>query len=353
METMRAAVFYGAGDIRIEERPVPKAGPGQMVVKIDYCGVCGTDMEAYKYEIVKPVIVLGHENVATVYEVGEGVEGFKVGQKVLCGPPSYCKEHCTACSQGRPNICEYGFPRTNGIGGPDGGYAEYMLINDPAHTMIIPIPDGVDEKDAVLFDVICVSLHALRKSNFKYGDTVAISGTGPIGLAAIQIAKSAGARTVVAIGTSDGKKPICEKYGADVYINAKTCEDLGKAVREAIGNHDGADVTLECAGNQPSLMNCINYVAKSGSQILLVGIIGEPLSQLNLAPVIPREIELICSFTYTPEEIEMYLEMLAKKKIEFPGMVTDIIALEDCVEKGVDRKDRTGQIKILIDPSIK
>ncbi len=349
---MRAAVFYGAGDIRIEEREIPKAGPGQMVVKIDYCGVCGTDMEAYQHEIVKPVIVLGHENVATVYELGEGVTNFKVGDKVLCGPPSYCKDNCSACRSGKPHICASSFPSTNGIGGPDGGYAEYMLINDPAHTMIIPVPEGVDEKDAVLFDVICVSLHALRRSNFKFGDTVAVSGTGPIGLAAIQLAKAAGARHVVAIGTSEGKEPICKAYGADSYINAKTCENLGAKVRELLGNPDGADVTLECAGNQVSLLNCIHQVAKSGSQVLLVGIVGPPLDQLSLAPVIPREIDLISSFVYTPEEIEIYLSMLKSGKIQFPGMVTDVIALEDCVEKGVDRKDRTGQLKILIDPSL-
>ena len=349
---MKAAVFYGIGDLRVEERPMPKAGPGQMVVKIDYCGVCGTDVEAYHHGIVKPVIVLGHENVGTVYEVGEGVTKFKVGDKVLCGPPSYCAEGCAACKSGRPQICTYGFSRTNGIGGPDGGFAEYMLVGDVDHTMIIPVPEGVDEKDAVLFDVICVSLHALRKSNFKFGDTVAVSGTGPIGLAAIQIAKAAGARRVVAIGTSDGKEPICKAYGADSYINAKTCENLAAAVREALGSPDGADVTLECAGNQPSLLNCVMQIAKNGSQVMLVGIVGPPLDQLSLAPVIPREIDLISSFVYTPEEIGMYLDMLAAGKLQFPGMVTDIIALDDVVEKGVDRKDRTGQLKILLDPSL-
>ena len=349
---MKAAVFYGAGDIRIEDRSMPKAGPGQMVVKIDYCGVCGTDMEAYKYEIVKPVIVLGHENVGTVYEVGEGVTKYKVGDKVLCGPPSYCAEGCSSCKQGKPNICAYGFPRTNGIGGPDGGFAEYMLVGDVDHTMIIPVPEGVDIKDAVLFDVICVSLHAFRRSSFKFGDTVAVSGTGPIGLAAIQIAKAAGARHVVAIGTSAGKEAICKAYGADTYINAKECSDLAGAVRAALGNPDGADVTLECAGNQASLLNCVFQVAKNGSQVILVGIVGEPLDHLSLAPVIPREIDLISSFVYTPEEIEMYLDMLAAGKIKFPGMVTDIIGLDDVVEKGVDRKDRTGQLKILLDPSL-
>lgn len=349
---MKAAVFYGAQDIRMEERPIPKAGPGQMVVKIDYCGVCGTDMEAYKFEIVKPVIVLGHENVATVYEVGEGVTRFKPGDKVLCGPPSYCSDNCSSCRQGRPNICVNGFPSTNGIGGPDGGYAEYMLVGDVNHTMIIPVPEGVDEKEAVLFDVICVSIHGLRRSNFKFGDTVAVSGTGPIGLAAIQVAKAAGARRVVAIGTSAGKEQVCRAYGADAYLNAKECTDLGAAVRMALSNSDGADVTLECAGNQASLLNCVMQVAKPGSQVILIGIVGPPLDQLSLAPVIPREIDLLSSFVYTPEEIEMYLDMLKNKKIVFPGMVTDIIPLDQCVEKGVDRKDRTGQLKILIDPSL-
>ncbi len=350
---MRAAVFYGAGDIRIEERPIPKAGPGQMVVKIDYCGVCGTDIEAYRHEIVKPVIVLGHENVATVYEVGEGVTKFKVGDRVLCGPPSYCAEGCASCRSGRPNICSFGFPRTNGIGGPDGGYAEYMLVGDVDHTMIIPVPEGVDPKDAVLFDVICVSLHGLRRSNFKFGDTVAVSGAGPIGLAAIQLVKAAGARRVVAIDISDEKFPLMKAYGADVCINAATSPDLAGAVREAVGNADGADVTLECSGSQASLVNCVMQVAKPGSQVVMVGIVAQPLDQLVLAPVIPQEIDFLSSFVYTPEEIEIYLDMLKAGKIHFPGMVTDVIRLEDCVEKGVARADRSGQIKILIDPSLK
>ncbi len=349
---MKAGVFYGAGDLRIEERPMPKAGPGQMVVKIDYCGVCGTDVEAYKYEIVKPVIVLGHENIGTVYEVGEGVTKFKVGDKVLCGPPSYCAEGCSSCKSGRPNICAYGFPRTNGIGGPDGGFAEYMLVGDVDHTMIIPVPEGVDPKEAVLFDVICVSLHALRKSNFKFGDTVAVSGTGPIGLAAIQIAKAAGARKVIAIGTNSDKFPLLKEYGADVCINAKTSPNLAAEVREAVGNPDGADVTLECAGNQASLLNCVFQIAKNGSQVMLVGIVGEPLDKLSLAPVIPREIDLISSFVYTPEEIEMYLDMLKTGKIKFPGMVTGIVSLDEVVEKAIAPADRTGQLKTLLDPSL-
>ena len=162
---MKVAAYYGTGDVRVEERPVPVPGPNQMVVKISYVGICGTDVEFFHGHcppFVQLPMVLGHENSGVVAAVGEGVTDFKVGDKVLCGPPSHCPEDCPLCQHGQTNICINGFPRTAGIGGPDGGYAEYYLVRDVAHTMIIKVPDNVDLKDAVLFDVICVSLHGIR-----------------------------------------------------------------------------------------------------------------------------------------------------------------------------------------------
>lgn len=293
---MKAAVFYGKNDVRIENRPIPNASAGQIVVKIDYCGVCGSDVETYHHDSDKPVMVLGHENVATVYEIGEGVENFQIGDRVLCGPPSYCAEGCPACRSGRPNICENGFARTAGIGGVDGGYAEYMLIERPANTILIKIPDEVDEKDAVLFDIVCVALHALRRSTFKFGDTVAVSGTGSIGLAAIQLAKAAGARKVIAIGTNSAKRQIIQSYGADECIFLNECNDLGAAIRDICGAAGGADVTLECAGTKASMMNCLFHVAKRGSQVILVGCVDQPIEDLVFAALLPREIDIISSF---------------------------------------------------------
>ena len=205
---MKVAAFYGKGDVRIEDRPIPTPGPNQLVVKINYVGVCGTDVEFYKGgypPFVHLPMVLGHENVGTVTAVGEGVTEYQVGDRILCGPPSHCAEDCPSCQRGETNICIYGFPRTAGIGGPDGGYAEYMLVRDVKHTMLVKVPDGVDLKDAVLFDVICVALHGIRKSNFKVGDNVVVSGTGPIGLSALQFLKAAGANKIIALGTSPSK----------------------------------------------------------------------------------------------------------------------------------------------------
>lgn len=351
---MKAGALYGAGDLRIEERPIPVPEPNQLVVKIDYVGVCGTDVEFYAGHyppFVKLPMVLGHENVGTVSAVGEGVTEFAVGDKLLCGPPSACADMCPSCKRGETNICINGFPNTAGIGGPDGGYAEYYLVRDVKHTMLIKLPANVDAKDAVLFDVICVSLHGIRKSNFKLGDDVVVSGTGPIGLAAIQFLKAAGANRIIALGTTTSKFPLLREYGADFCVNPKECGDLGAEIRGLLGSTVGADVVYECAGNVNSLSNCIHSCVKPGGQVMVIGTIQEPMNIVPGAFSI-HEPDLKFSFVYTQEEVKMYLDMLAAGKVKFPGMVTDIIPLTDCVEKALDRKNRKGQLKILIDPSL-
>ena len=265
---MKAVALYGKQDVRIVDRPMPTAGPNQLVVKINYVGICGTDVEFYQSGAVPPFVqlpmVLGHENVGTVVEVGEGVTDYKVGDVILCGPPSHCAEDCPSCRQGKTNICINGFPRTAGIGGPDGGYAPYMLVRDVKHTMLVKVPEGVDLKDAVLFDVICVSLHGVRNSAFKFGDNVVVSGTGPIGLAAIQCLKAAGANKIIALGTTSSKEPILREYGADYFINSKECEDLAGEIQKILGSPVGADVVYECAGNMTSLANCVYPCVKPG-----------------------------------------------------------------------------------------
>lgn len=350
---MKALALYGAGDLRLEERPVPHPGPNQLVVKIDYVGICGTDVEFYAGHyppFIQLPMVLGHENAGTVVEVGEGVTDFKVGDRLLCGPPAACEEGCPSCREGKTNICINGFPNTAGIGGPDGGYCEYFLIRDVAHTMLIKVPDGVDMKDAVLFDVVCVALHGIRISDFKLGDNVVVSGTGSVGLSAIQFLKAAGARNIIALGTSDEKEALIKSYGADYFINSRTCPDVPGEIRKILGSPVGADIVYECAGNPASFNTCIGCV-KPGGQIMCIGTINEPLTMVPGSFSI-FEPEFKYSFVYTREEVEMYLDMLAQGKIEFPGMVTGVVGLEDAVEKYIGAESRRGHLKVLIDPSL-
>ena len=351
---MKAAVFYGPGDMRIEEREIPVPGPGQMVVRINYCGICGTDIESFKTDkMIPPGMVYGHENVGTVSAIGEGVNEFEIGDRVLCGPPTHCAEDCSPCRDGRSNICIHGFMRTAGLRTFDGGYAEYMLINDAAHTMLIKLPENADLKEAVLFDVVCVALHAIRRSAFRIGDNVVVSGTGAIGLSAVRLLKAAGANKIVALGTTTSKFDLIKSFGADYCINPNETEDLKAELLNIFGRDVAADVAFECVGSPSSLANIIYSCVKPGGQVMLVGTGAVPLDTLYLNRIIPKELDLNTSFVYTPDEVKAYLEMLDSGKLSFSDLVTDVIALEDCVEKGLARKDRRGQIKILIDPSMK
>jgi 2-desacetyl-2-hydroxyethyl bacteriochlorophyllide A dehydrogenase len=350
---MKAAVYYGPYNVKIENRPIPIPGPNQLVVKIDYCGICGTDMHSYKMEgIINPPIIFGHENVGTVYAVGEGVTDYTVGDHILCGPPSHCEENCSPCKIGATNICIHGFPRTAGIGGPDGGYAEYMLVRDVAHTMLIKVNPEIDLKQAVLFDVVCVSFHAIRKSNFKFGDNVVVSGTGPIGLAAMRLLKAAGANKIVALGTTESKFEMLRSYGADYTINPKTTSDLKSELCKIFGRDVAADVVFECAGNAASIENSVYKCVKPGGQVMLIGTGAEGMGGIIPARYVFNEVDINCSFVYTSEEVKTYLEMLKAGKIEFSGLVTSVVSLDECVAKGLGLEDRSKQLKILIDPSL-
>lgn len=349
---MKCAVYYGPGDVRLEERPIPVAGHNQLVIRVDYVGICGTDVHSYQMAgVIAPVRVFGHETVGTVVEVGAGVEGFAPGEQILCGPPTHCAENCPLCRRGETNICVNGFPRTAGIGELDGAYAEYLLVNDVRHTMLIKLPAGVDAREAVLFDVVCVAFHGIRKSRFKLGDNVVVSGGGSIGLSAIGLLKLGGANRIIALETAEDKHAIMRDYGADYVINPAKVADVGAEIRRIVGSGVGADVVFECVGNARSLATCVADCVRPGGQVMLIGTGGEPIA-LSTARIVPREVDLQCSFVYTPDEVTTYLELMAAGKIDFSGLVTDVIQLKDCVERGLARqaKPDNGQIKILIAP---
>ena len=190
---MKAVKYFGVNHLEYVDIEKPSVGPGQVTVKIMYCGICGTDVHGYKIPgIFAGELILGHEAVGVVEEVGDGVTNVKVGDRVAVGPPGDCG-HCYSCNTGHPNTCAHAFPETLGIGpGTQGAYAEYILSKHPANELFL-IPDGMTWEQAVLFDVVGVGFHAVRRSNMRVGDNLVVSGCGSIGLSVIQSAHLAGA----------------------------------------------------------------------------------------------------------------------------------------------------------------
>ena len=347
---MKAAIYKGVRNVVIEDRPKPVAGPGEAVVKVEFVGICGTDVHAYKEEgMCEPPVIFGHETVGIVSEVGEGVTSCKVGDRVAVGPPGNCGE-CFNCLNGRASICIHGFMRTTGITKyTDGGYAEFMLVRNPAK-MLIPVPQNLSSEEAVLFDVVGTSFHGIRRSTFKMGDNVVVIGTGPIGLSAIMLLKMGGAGRLIVVVRSESKVKIAKDYGADIVIDQSKVKDLPAAVQEATDGK-GADITYECAGAPESFANALN-ITRAGGQVMIIGVSGQPSSFVS-ARYVPHEINMDTSFVYDAAEVAMVFNFLAEGKMpKAKDMITDTIPMKDVVTRGLERlAGKNDQIKVLLAPN--
>jgi 2-desacetyl-2-hydroxyethyl bacteriochlorophyllide A dehydrogenase len=346
---MKVAVYEGERKITLQERPDLKAAPGEVIIKIKYCGICGTDVHAYMHEgLIATGLVLGHENVGTISEVGKGVEGWLVGDRVVAGPPGPCGE-CYYCRHGQGTICLHGFERTNGLSpGNDGGNAEYMRVKDP-DGMLVKIPDNLSFEDAVLTDTVGVAFRGIRESRFRLGDNVVVVGAGPIGLSAVQLLKIAGARHITVLNRSGGKRELALQFGADLALNPV---EEGDRLREKIielYNGVGADIVFECAGNGEAARTAVSLV-KSGGQVLVLGVGGDPIP-VPEAELVIKEIDMRATLAYDNEEMHLVVDFLAQGRINTKGIITDIIGLDDIVEKGYERLAASSDpIKIVVAP---
>jgi threonine dehydrogenase-like Zn-dependent dehydrogenase len=343
---MKAAVYKAIKTIEFQDRPIPKASPGEVVIKIKYCGICGTDMHIYYEGILPPGIVLGHENVGTIAEVGEGVEGWQVGDRVVAGPPGPCGK-CYYCLHGKPSICIYGFEQTNGLS-RDGGMAEYMLVKDPKY-MLTKIPDNVPFEDAVLMDCIATAYRGVMQSAFRMGDNVVVSGAASIGLSLIQLLRIGGAGHITILEPFLAKRELALKLGADVAYNPFDEGDKLQGKVKALYNGVGADVVFECAGTPDSFQTCLGLV-KSGGQLLNLGVTDKPTP---VAPsfLVMHELDIKSSLAYSYEEVHKCMNFLATRKFNARALLSDIIALSDLVTKGFERLSRDKNlIKVAVAP---
>ena len=211
---MKAVLFYAPGDIRYEEIARPKAGPGEVVVQVKAALTCGTDLKTYKrghpVMIQKAPTVFGHEFAGVIAELGPGVKGFSLGQRVVAANSAPCN-HCFYCQQGRHSLCE-------NIEFLNGAYAEFITI--PARIVeqnLLPIPDGVTFRQAALVEPLACIVHGIERSKIRLGDTVAIIGQGPIGLMFTLLAKLKGAR-VIAVERHPFRLAKSREFGADELV---------------------------------------------------------------------------------------------------------------------------------------
>lgn len=343
---MKAAKFYSAKDVRIEEVQAPQVQPGYVVVDIEWVGICGSDMHEYVSGPLNavPGTILGHEFSATVSEVGEGVTNVKVGDRVACVNLDVCGE-CKYCKNNERNLCEKMGVDGYGLLGftSNGAFAEQTLI---AAENCIKIPDNLPLDYAALVEPGAVTLHAVNKSKLEDNGTTAIFGAGPIGLLLVIMAKAKKASQIIVVDVAEDRLEIAKKLGATATINPLK-EDSVKKIKELTSN--GVDVAFEAAGVQPTFSAATKCLNKNG-EVMIVALYEKEVS-LNLMDLTMLEAKLSNSFCYS-EEFPEVIDIYSNNKDTLDLLITKKIILDDLIDEGFETNlhDKT-HIKILVTPN--
>ena len=268
-KTMRALVFHGGGQIGLDEVPLPKAGPSEAVVRVSLTTICGTDVHIMREEW--PVArgrVLGHEAVGTIHELGQGIEGFQVGQRVLvpaitpCGSCFYCLKGQWAQCAGHDDrwVMGGGWRLGNSV---DGCQAEYFRV-PYAQANMAPIPDALSDRQVVLLaDIASTGFSAAEKAGLGLGDTVAIFAQGPIGLCASMGARLKGAGLIIAVDSVPSRLEMARRLGADVALNFEAVDVVAEIRRLTQGR--GVDVAIEALGSPATFSNGLKVLRPGGT----------------------------------------------------------------------------------------
>jgi len=345
---MKVPVLAALSKIEFQEKPRPKLEPGEVLVKVEYCGICGSDIHGYLNGIMVPIgTVMGHECCGVVAEVGKVIQSFHLGERVVVKPIPQCGR-CYWCQRGQYSLCSQAFGRAIGISPDhDGAFAEYVRIKYPEE-MLFTLPANVSFEEAALVEPLATSLHGVRMSRFRPGDRVVIIGAGTIGLGVLQFLKLGGAGKIIVLEISSPKSKIAKELGADVLLDPLS---EGEGLRDCIFSLTdgiGADLVFDCAGVPFSFQTCFNYV-KSGGQVMVVGINDKEVS-INPFMLVFWEVELKGVLGYY-DEFKYVIEFLDQKRIKTDLLVSDIISLVDVEEKGFKRLLAShDDVKILVKP---
>ena len=264
---MKATVFHGAKEIRVEEVPRPHAGVGEAVIRITLTTICGTDLHIVRGEYpVRPGLVIGHEPVGVIEELGDGVTGYEIGDRVLVGAITPCGQ-CRACLSGQLAQCGHGHGY-EAIGGwrfgntINGAQAEYLLV-PYAQANLAKIPDELtDEQVVLLADIASTGFSGAESGNVRLGDSVVVFAQGPIGLCATAGAKLMGASLIIGVESDPTRAAMARKMGADVVLNQKELDVISEVKRLTDG---GADVAIEALGIQETFENALRCLRPGGT----------------------------------------------------------------------------------------
>lgn len=346
---MKAAVWHGEKDIRVEEKELKALKDNEVTVRVAWAGICGSDLHEYQEgPVFIPVdqpdeltgevapIIMGHEFSGVIEKVGKDVTDYKVGDRVVVNP--------TITHGNKPEDvdCYDGFSFI-GLHG-DGGFAAFA--NAPEHN-VYKLPDTLSLQDAALVEPTAVAVQAVKEGNLLFGDNVAVFGAGPIGLLTVIAAKAAGASNIIVFDLSETRLQMAKELGATAIFNSAEVDPV-EAVKQYAPA--GADVTFEVAGVAPTFKSSIEVTRPRGT-VVIVSIFARPI-EWNPMQLTNTGVKVTSTIAYTPTSFQQTVDLMGTGQLKPQGIITSQIQLEDIVEKGFEAlTNDKSQAKILVELS--
>jgi threonine dehydrogenase-like Zn-dependent dehydrogenase len=350
---MRATVFHGVGDIRVEEVPRPCAGPGEALIQVTTTTICGTDLHIVRGEYpVKPGLIIGHEPVGVIAQLGAGVTGYQVGDRVLVGAITPCGQ-CHACLSGHHSQCGHGND-CEPLGGwrfgntINGAQAEYLLVPN-AQANLAKIPDDLtDEQVVLLADIASTGISGAESGEVTLGDKVAVFAQGPIGLCAAIGARLLGASMVIGVDGDDTRIAMAKKMGVDVVIDYRDVDPVS-AIRHLTG---GVDVAIEALGTQQTFESALRVLRPGGTLSSLgvySGKLAIPYEAFGAGLADYRIVTTLCPGG--KERMRRLLDMVRSGRLDLRPLITHRFKLDDIAAAyRLFGERRDGVMKVAITP---
>ena len=343
---MKAAMYYGIGDVRYEETDVPEIGPGELLIKIGTALTCGTDVKTYKRG--HPVLIkhipslFGHEYAGTIEEVGAGVKNFQPGMRVVATNSAPCGD-CFFCKRDMPNLCA---KLKDSL--VNGAFAEYIRVPEGVVKWNTHhIADSLSFRDAALTEPLACVVHGIEEANIRLGDTAVVIGAGPIGQMLIMLAKKTGASTVIAADLAELRRNIAKKSGADIVIDPSKEDPVERIKDETSGL--GADVVIEAVGIPQTWEQAVEMTRDAGTTVLFGGAASGTKFEIDTVRFHYGQLTIKGVFHLKPRHVEQALRLISVGDVNPDLIISHEMPLEK-INEALEKMSKGETMKVAITP---
>ena len=345
---MKAAVYYGPGNVRVEERPDPVATDDNLIAKVEACAICGTDIKIATAGNPRchPPRIIGHEMVGTIEHVGKNIKGFAVGERITLATTVACNA-CPVCDRGQQNMCPNAKPVSYDS---DGAFAEYIAVPPQALAggNVIKVPEGIPNEAAALSEPISCALNAQALAGVTEGDTVLVVGGGPLGALHAEIAKALGAAKVMVVEMAEPRLSMLRNI-EDLRVIDGANEDVAAIVQEETGGL-GVDRVIVCAPARAPMEQSLQYARKGGTVSLFASLPkGTADITLDSRLIHYNELRMVGASDSRPEHVQQAVDLMKTGRLALDKVVTHTVPLADFA-KGIELMKTRASLKVLVIP---